>query len=50
MLQSLYENGVNIIRFNFSHADYDTAKRIATTVRELNTSGKTNLSLLLDTK
>lgn len=25
MLQKLYENGVNVIRFNFSHADYETA-------------------------
>lgn len=46
----LYEAGVNIIRFNFSHADYDNAKRIVDLIKKLNKSGKTNLSFLLDTK
>ncbi|MBP9812295.1 pyruvate kinase [Candidatus Gracilibacteria bacterium] len=50
MLLALYEAGVNVIRFNFSHADYATATSIVERIRELNASGKTSLSLLLDTK
>lgn len=49
-LQELYDNGVNIIRFNFSHAQHDVSKKIADRVKKLNAEGKTNLSLLLDTK
>lgn len=50
MLVQLYEHGVNIIRFNFSHADYVTAGDIASRIHVLNESEKTSLSLLLDTK
>ena len=50
MLQELYLRGVNVIRFNFSHADHDTARQIAERIHGLNNSGKTQLSLLLDTK
>ncbi len=50
MLISLYERGVNIIRFNFSHADHQVAWEIAERIHELNTSSCTSLSLLLDTK
>ena len=50
MLSALYENGVNIIRFNFSHADYESAGAIVDRIQSLNQSGKTSLSLLLDTK
>lgn len=50
MLQALADAGVNIIRFNFSHADYESAERIANRIHELNESGTTKLSLLLDTK
>ncbi len=49
-LIALYENGANIIRFNFSHADHAGSKMITDRIHALNTSGKTNLSLLLDTK
>lgn len=49
-LEQLWDRGVNVIRFNFSHADHTTARQIADRIHELNTSGKTSLSLLLDTK
>jgi len=49
-LKQLYRAWVNIIRFNFSHANYEESWRIADIVKELNSSGETNLSLLLDTK
>ncbi len=50
MLEQLYQSGVNIIRFNFSHADYQSAKEITTRIHELNATWRTSLSLLLDTK
>ncbi len=46
----LYNAGVNIIRFNFSHANYANAKKVADNIKKLNTLWKTQLSLLLDTK
>jgi pyruvate kinase len=46
----LYKSWINIIRLNFSHASQDSAKKTITTIQKLNESGKTNLSLLLDTK
>lgn len=49
-LIALYESGVNIIRFNFSHANYEVARAIMGRIRKLNSEGKTNLSTLLDTK
>lgn len=49
-LIALYKAGVNIIRFNFSHANYDVARAIMGRIRKLNSEGKTNLSALLDTK
>ncbi len=50
MLKELYISGVNIIRFNFSHADYETAEPIAKRIHTLNEKWETSLSLLLDTK
>lgn len=49
-LIDLYDAWINIIRFNFSHADYDEAKKTAQMIKELNKMWATNLSLLLDTK
>ena len=49
-LLALYNAGVNIIRFNFSHANYEVARAIMGRIRKLNAEGKTNLSALLDTK
>ncbi len=47
---ALYKAGVNVLRFNFSHADYDNASRCAEIVHRLNKEGVTKLGLLLDTK
>lgn len=49
-LIELYKAWVNIIRFNFSHADYEWAKKTADLIKKLNKNWTTNLSLLLDTK
>lgn len=49
-LLELYNAWVNIIRFNFSHANYEVTSQIANRIKKLNAEGKTNLSLLLDTK
>lgn len=49
-LIEMYESGVNIIRFNFSHANHEHSKIIADRIKKLNKEWKTNLSLLLDTK
>lgn len=46
----LYDSGVNCLRFNFSHANHEDAARLMKQVKELNASGRTNLSLALDTK
>lgn len=47
---NLYNSWVNIIRFNFSHANYENAKLIKDRIDKLNSEWKTNLSTLLDTK
>jgi len=49
-LKSLYNAGANIIRFNFSHVNYDFFLENITAIKELNESWDTNLSMLLDTK
>ena len=49
-LIQLYKAWVNIIRFNFSHANYEESWRIADIIKQLNKENETNLSLLLDTK
>lgn len=49
-LIELYNSWVNIIRFNFSHANYEETKKIVDLIKTLNKSWITNLSLLLDTK
>lgn len=49
-LAALFDGGVNILRFNFSHAKHEGVRSIVERVRELNASGRTNLSTLLDTK
>lgn len=50
MLEKLYKSWVDIIRFNFSHANYKDSLKTIQTINELNKSSKTNLSILLDTK
>ncbi len=49
-LLALYDNGVNVIRFNFSHAQYDTVKWVLEIMRKNNRNGRAALSMLLDTK
>lgn len=46
----LYKSWVNVIRFNFSHANQESVKKTLEVISNLNRSWKTNLSLLLDTK
>ncbi|MDD3646631.1 MAG: pyruvate kinase [Candidatus Gracilibacteria bacterium] len=50
MLEKLYKAGVNIIRFNFSHANYKDSLDTIKVINELNKSGRTNIAMLLDTK
>ena len=49
-LLALYKAWVNVIRFNFSHANYEDSWKTAQIIHTLNKSNKTKLSLLLDTK
>ena len=42
--------GANIIRLNFSHASHEGAAKTIAMIKKLNAQGKTNLSILLDTK
>lgn len=50
MIVGLYKQGVNIIRLNFSHKDYQEKQKVIQLVHDLNTQGITKLSLLMDTK
>ncbi len=47
---TLYKAGVNVVRINFSHADYENAARITEIVHRLNKEGITKLALLGDLK
>lgn len=49
-LLALYDAGVNIIRFNFSHAQYDSVREVLKVMRVNNRNGRAALSMLLDTK
>lgn len=49
-LLALYDAGVNIIRFNFSHARYDVVREVLKIMRKNNRNGRAALSMLLDTK
>lgn len=49
-IKALFDAWVNIIRFNFSHADYENTLKIVNRIKELNIAGKTKLSIMLDTK
>lgn len=49
-LLRLYDGGVNIIRFNFSHAQYDKVRETLEIMRKNNRNGRAALSMLLDTK
>lgn len=50
MLVKLYEAGANIARINCSHFYEDEFVAKVNTITELNNAGKTNFSIMLDTK
>jgi pyruvate kinase len=50
MILKLYKAGVNVLRFNFSHADYENAAKVGQIVKQFNKENKTKLGLMLDTK
>jgi len=49
-LLALYDAGVNVIRFNFSHAQHDSVREVLEIMRVNNRNGRAALSMLLDTK
>ncbi len=49
-LIQLYENGVSVLRINFSHATPETAKDLIERINKLNKKWETHLAILLDTK
>jgi len=49
-IEALYKNWANIVRFNYSHTNYEYFGKILDIVKELNNSGVTNLWILTDTK
>ncbi len=49
-LLALYDAWVNVIRFNFSHAKYDSVRETLEIMRKNNRNGRAALSMLLDTK
>lgn len=46
----LYENGVSVVRINFSHATPENARDLMSRINTLNKNGETHLAILLDTK
>jgi len=50
IIKELYNNWVNIIRFNYSHSNYDYYDTIIESINDLNQKWETNLSILADTK
>lgn len=49
-IEDLYKNWANLVRINYSHANYEYFSSIINNVQELNKSGKTNLAIVMDTK
>ena len=50
MIESLAKEGMNVVRFNFSHDVHENHLRRIETVREVSKKTGINLSILLDTK
>ena len=48
ILKELAENGVNVFRINFSHADYEDVKRKVKIIREINEENGFNIAILGD--
>lgn len=49
-LLAIHQAGVNIVRFNFSHAQPEAVEPLVKRIHQLNAEGTTNLGILLDTK
>jgi pyruvate kinase len=47
---ALYKAWINVLRFNFSHGDYENTERVTKIVKRLNAEKITKLGLMLDTK
>lgn len=50
MLQQLVMNGMDVVRLNLSHADYEFCERVMDTIGEINDEMHTNIAVMLDTK
>ena len=50
MMRKLAENGMDIIRLNFSHGDFEEHGRRIQNIREVNQELNKNIAILLDTK
>ena len=50
IIEKLYQNWANIVRFNYSHTNYEYFWKIIDSVKKLNSQWKTNLWILTDTK
>lgn len=50
MMKKLAENGMDIIRLNFSHGDFEEHGNRIKNIREVNKELGTNIAILLDTK
>ncbi|MCX8059119.1 MAG: pyruvate kinase [Spirochaetes bacterium] len=50
MLEKLIISGMNVARFNFSHANYDETKKVINILKKLREKLKVPLALMLDTK
>lgn len=49
-IKALYEAWVNVVRFNYSHTNYEYFTWIINIVNQLNNSWETNLGIMADTK
>lgn len=50
ILKSLISSGLNIVRFNFSHADYEQTKILIEKIRKISKELNKHVGLMLDTK
>lgn len=50
VLEKLVDEGLNVIRLNMSHGDYDEQMARINAIREINEEKGTNVAILLDTK
>lgn len=49
-IEALYNAWANVVRFNYSHSNYQYFEKIIDIVKRLNEEKKTNLAILTDTK